>query len=150
MQKTVMNEVIGSYELELDLEKTRAYYDALPVYEGEDLARRLFCHLLPKANQESLSFLRKLGIDPTRLFFARPLCEPDENGQVLFLCYARLCGVLKAGGDTVPRQSEEVAGLSVVFVGHEKDFCQGLPDAASPQIEMRFVISLPFDETFFK
>lgn len=145
-----MKKTIGSYEIEFDPDKTRAYYETLSAYEGSDMATRLFCYLLPRANPESLCFLRFLGIDPEKLSCARPLAEPDENGLVLFLCYARLCGQVIAGGDTVPRQSEEEAGLSLVFVGQKEAFCQVLADAPDPQIELRFVIALPFDETFFK
>ena len=149
MQKK--NEIeIGSYRLEIFPKKTQIAYENLPRYEGEDLAARFFLHLLAKAKKESLAFLSSLGILPEKLFLARPISEPDESGEILYYCAARICAKVLAGGDTEPRQSEEIAGLSVIFVGEEKNFSAGLFSLGEPEAELRFVIPLPFDPAFFE
>ncbi len=150
MQKTGTRFEIGSYILEVDVEENRKQYSAIPPYSGNDVGANFFRYLLSKAEKEALLFLGELGIDPSKLFLARPITEPDENGQVLFLCSARLCGTLLRGGNTQPRRSEEKAGISMVFVSDRRQFHQGLCPFPDPELEMRFVISLPFDETFFK
>ena len=150
MRKTEKILEIGEYRLRLFPESTAAYYDSLSPYEGEDAAKRFFCYLLPKAKGESLAFLEEMGIDLKKLFFARPLSEPDENGEVLFLCHARICATILAGGDTVPRQSAEKAGMSLIFLSEPDALQGGLPEAPVPQTELRFVIPLPFDSAFFE
>ena len=149
MQKTEKILDLGEYRLRLYPEETAAHYASLSPYEGEDLLRRFFCYLLPKAEAESLNFLKDMGIDPEKLSFARPLSEPDENGEILFLCCARICGEVLAGGETVPRQSTEAAGMSMVFVAQADAMSPGPEDAPAPQTEMRFVIPLQFDPSFF-
>ena len=141
---------IGSYCLELDVDKTREGYRALSLPEEMGTEKQLFRYLLPRAAAESLHFLRSLGIDTEKLFLARPLAEPDERGEVLFLCIARLCGTLLKGGDTRPRQSEEAAGISMIFVGERAEFSLGHPALCEEETEMRFVIPLPFDPAFFE
>ncbi len=141
---------IGSYLLEIFPEETRENYSAMPSYNGEDDAVRFFQYLLPKAEPESIAFLESLGIDPKKISAARPLTQPDENGEILYLCTARLSGKVISGGDTVPRQSEEIAGVSVIFVPDEREFTPKLQNFPVPQTEMRFVIPLPFDASFFE
>lgn len=148
MQKKTLE--IGAYRLELFPEETRLAYEKLPDYEGEDLAARFFLHLLPKAKNEALAFLSSLGVLPEKLFLARPLSEPDENGEILYYCAARIVAKVLAGGDTEPRQSEEIAGLSLVFVGDNKSFSPALESIGEPEAELRFVIPLPFDASFFE
>ena len=84
------------------------------------------------------------------LNLARPVAEPDEKGEVLFLCSARLCGRLLRGFDAYPRKSVEQSGLSMVFVSDRRQFHEGLMNFPDPEIEFRFVIPLPFDPDFFK
>jgi hypothetical protein len=141
---------IGSYLLELNREATARCYESLPVYEGQDPAVLYFHHLRSRASEESLSFLNRLGIDPQKISVARPVSEPDEKGEILYLCVARLCGTLLAGGDQIPRQSEERAGMSLIFVDDEKAFHPRLPSFPKPELELRFVIPLSFDASFFQ
>lgn len=141
---------IGSYLLEVHPEKTREAYRALTLPSELGAAAQLFRYLLPRAKGESLAFLRSLGIDTEKLFLARPLTEPDEKGEALFLCTARLSGTLLRGGDTRPRQSEETAGISVIFVGEREEFSSGHPFLCQEETELRFVIPLPFDPAFFE
>ena len=75
---------------------------------------------------------------------------PDEEGVVLYLCCAPLSATLLAGGDIFPRKSEETEGISVIFVSDKNAFSPGLPVISEKQVEMRFVIPLPFDEAFLK
>ncbi len=149
MQKTGKTLEIGSYELELFAEETAAGYAALTQDLGEDMSLRIFRTLLPTGEKKSLDFLRGLGIDPQRITCARPLSEPDENGEVLFLCAAPLSATLIKGGDTKPRQSEEEAGISMVFVGDEREFSKGALPRFPKQVEMRFVLPLTFDPALF-
>lgn len=148
MQKKMLE--IGAYRVEIYPEETRRAYEKLPFYEGEDLAVRFFLHLLPQAKKESLDFLSSLGILPEKLSLARPLSEPDENGEILYLCSAKILASVLAGGDTEPRQSEEAHGLSLIFVGDRKGFSAGAPVLGEPEAELRFVIPLPFDALFFE
>lgn len=149
MQKIGKTFELGSYELELYPEETSAGYGAFTLPEEEDPALRIFHTLLPTGDKKSLDFLKGLGIDPQKITCARPLSEPDETGEVLFLCAAPLCATLKKGGDTSPRQSEEEAGISMVFVGDEREFHKGAAPHFSQQVEMRFVIPLTFDPALF-
>ena len=150
MQKTGKKLEIDSYEMEFYPEETRKAYEAMTPYEGDDVMTRFFCHILPRADEKSLAFLEEIGILPEKLFFARPVAEPDENGQVLFLCVARFCGKVLKGGETKPRQSVEEAQLSMVFVGKKEEMTSGVPSVAEEEVEIRFVISLPFDGAFFE
>jgi len=140
---------IGSYKLELFAEETKREYHTLPCYGGEDAAVLFFHHLLKQASAESLGFLESLGIDPLKITLCRPLTEPDERGEILYLACAPLCARVLAGGDTEPRQSEEIGGISVIFVGKSEDLSPDLPRFAEPCAELRFVIPLPFDASFF-
>ncbi len=141
---------IGSYLLEICPEKTKEVYSDIPVYDGENEAVRYFHHLLPVAKKESVSFLESLGIDVRKISVARPLTAPDEKGEILYLCTAHFCGKVLRGGDTSPRQSEEIAGISVVFVPEKKDFTPSISFLSEEAVETRFVIPLPFDPTFFE
>lgn len=150
MQKTETRLEIGSYVLELFPEQTKKEYGALSDYGGENPAVLFFHHLMRSAPAESVAFLERLGIDPKKISLCRPLTEPDENGEILYLACAPLCARLLAGGDTEPRQSEETSGISVIFVGEEKDLSPTLPRFSEPCAELRFVIPLPFDASFFE
>lgn len=150
MQKTGKRLEIGSYVLELFPEETKKEYDALSVYGGENPAVLFFHHLMKSAPAASAAFLKSLGIDAKKITLCRPLTEPDENGEILYLACAPLCALVLAGGDTEPRQSEETSGISVIFVGEEKDFSPALPRFSAPCAELRFVIPLPFDACFFE
>ena len=149
MQKSGKIMKIGSYELELFPEKTRAGYDRCSE-EKDDMALCLFRYLLSGAKKESLIFLESLGLDPEKIPLARPLAPPDEEGMVLFHCTAALCARLLHGGDTTPRQSEEEAGVSMVFVSREADFTPGRQRMFEKEVEIRFVMELPFDPAFFE
>ncbi len=148
LQKKMLE--IGSYLLEIFPEKTKEIYSDLTVYEGDNEAVRYFHHLLPKAAKESIAFLESLGVDARKISVARPLTAPDENGEILYLCTARFCGKVLKGGDTTPRQSEEIAGISAVFVSEKKEFTPGISFSSDAAVEIRFVIPLPFDPTFFE
>ena len=150
MPKTGTSIEIGEYELEVFVEETKKQYGFLLPYTGNDVGANFFRYLLPRAGKEALDFLKSLGIDPEKLYLARPLTEPDEKGDVLFLCSARLCARVLRGGEKVPRQSVEKAGLSMVFVSDRRSFQTGLDPFPEPQTEIRFVIPLPFDPNFFK
>ena len=147
MQKNKIQ--IGSYLLEYDAHETKKQYDLLPKADKSEMGIAFFQHILKKAKKESIDFLNSLGIDMEKLSLVRPVAEPDEEGVVLYLCCAPLYGRLLAGGDTFPRQSEEIEGISVIFVKEKEAFSSGLPILSKEQVEMRFVIPLPFDETFF-
>ena len=149
MQKTGKILEIGSYELELFAEETAAGYEAFSCPREGDMSLRIFQTLLPTAEKASLAFLKGLGIDPEKIPCARPLSEPDEKGEVLFLCAAPLSATLIKGGDTTPRQSEEEAGISMVFVGDEREFHKGTFPRFEKQVEMRFVLPLTFDPALF-
>ncbi len=139
---------IGAYLAEIFSEETKMAYGLLSEGEG-DLAR-MFRAFLKGAKKESLSFLEELGIDPKKLSVVRPVSQPDENGEVLFFAAARFCGALLEGGDIFPRQSEEAAGLSLIFVGDENAFQTEALESDFSQGELRFVIPLPFDEAYFE
>lgn len=141
---------IGSYLLEVFFQETERTYADLSLYQGGNEAVRYFHHLLPKAEKESVAFIESLGIDLNKISVARPLTAPDENGEILYLCTARFCGKVLRGGDTIPRQSEEIAGISVVFVSEKNDFTPNIVFTAEDAVEIRFVIPLPFDPTFFE
>lgn len=141
---------IGSYSLSFDPKATREAYEKISPYQGEDPALSFFHYLIPRADEKSLAFLKKLGIDPLKIPYARPMTEPDENGEILYLAHARFCGEVLAGGDTEPRQSEEIEKMSAVFVREETSFNPALDPLPSPQSEIRFVIPLPFDPSFFE
>ena len=149
MQKNWKHFEFGSYEVEFDPEATRKAYESV---EEKDLdeALQLFYFLLKDAKKESLAFLESLGLLPHRIPMARPLAPPDEEGNVLFLCTARLCGRILRGGDTRPRQSEEEAGISMVFVSDPKEFTPGLDVGFDEETEIRFVMELLFDPSFFE
>ena len=149
MQKTGKTLEIGSYCLELFSEETKKEYEELSPYKGDNPAVLFFHHLMKKAPAESVEFLESLGIDPEKITLARPLTQPDENGEILYLAHAPLCAKILAGGDTEPRQSEEIASLSVIFVGEATAFHPDLP-RFDQGAELRFVIPLPFDPTFFE
>ncbi len=140
---------LDSYKLELFCEDTKAQYAALPDKISGDVGSRMFRYHLPRAPREALDLLREMGIDPAKLFLARPLSEPDEKGEVLFLCTARLCGRVLAGGWGIPRRSVEAAGMSLIFVDDRRQFRDGLIPFPDPELELRFVIPLPFDKKFF-
>jgi hypothetical protein len=148
LQKNLKSLEIGSYRLQIDPEMTKKAYESAELCADE--ATELFYFLLPSAPPESLLFLEGLGLPPHKIPKARPLSPPDEEGRVLFLCTARLCGVLLAGGDTVPRQSEEEAGISMVFVSQRGEFTPGVEELFEQEVEIRFVMELPFDPAFFE
>ena len=141
---------IGAYRLEIFPEKTKEEYEALPCGDTENPAVCFFRHLMKSAPEEALGFLESLGIDPMKINLARPLTQPDENGEILYLACAPICARVLAGGDTEPRQSEETCGISVIFVGERNDFSPALPLFSQPCAELRFVIPLPFDASFFE
>ena len=149
LQKTGKILEIGSYKLELFPEKTKNEYAALPHCDGAGDAVLFFQHLMKNAPSESVAFLEGLGIDPEKISLARPLTAPDENGEILYLACAPICARVLAGGDTEPRQSEETCGISVIFVGDRTGFSQGIPVFPNGA-ELRFVIPLPFDASFFE
>lgn len=148
LQKTEILE-IGHYRLERLTEKTKLAYRNIPRYDGNDTASQMFMHHMKNAPEEALRFLSSLGIDPTKLHSARPLAEPDENGEVLFFCAARFCGRLLSGGECYPHRSVEKAGMSLIFVADRSRFQTGPYPVPEPQLELRFVIPLPFDAAFF-
>lgn len=148
MQKNELK--IGVYHLLCATEETRKGYSLLPDFDESDLGQAFFQHILKKGDQKSLSFLESLGIDLLKLTLARPVAPPDEEGVVLYLCCAPICATLLAGGDIFPRKSEETEGISVIFVSDKNAFSSGLPVISEKQVEMRFVIPLPFDEAFLK
>ena len=150
MQKMKKTINIGAYTLEIFPEETRRQYEKMPPYAGNDVGQNFFRYLLPRASAQSLAFLEELGVVPEKLYLARPLTEPDEKGEVLFFCACRICAAVLAGGNTVPRQSEEAAGMSMVFLQDKRGFSQGLMSLPEPETELRFVIPLPFDAEFFK
>ncbi len=136
MPKTEKILEIGSYRVLVRPEETRQYYEGLE--RPDHSAAAYFRHLLKRADKESLSFLSGLGIDPEKIENCRPLTEPDEKGEILYYACAPFCGQVLAGGESEPRQSEEVDGISVIFVRGE------------PFSFLRFVIPLLFDGTFFE
>ena len=140
---------IGPYRLSVDPEKTAKQYAALPPYAGSDVGVRLFRHSLLRLPEEDAAFLTSLGVDPKKLFAARPLAEPDEKGEALFLCACRLCGELLSP-ETRPRRSAAKGGLQITFTGDRRQFTRDLPDLPAPEVEMRFVVSLPFDPDFLR
>lgn len=140
---------IGAYLVEILPEETKTAYERLSAESGGAICD-MFRAFLKGASGESLEFLRELGIDVNKLSVVRPISEPDENGEVLFFAAARLCGALLEGGDVFPRQSEEIAGLSVIFTADENAFQTEALESKMPQVELRFVIPLPFDETYFE
>ncbi len=150
MQKTGKIFELGSYKVELFPDETRCAYDGMPDYDGENPAVLYFHHLMGKAPKESVDFLESLGVSWKKIVLCRPLTAPDENGEILYLACAPLGAKVLEGGDTEPRQSEEIAGISVIFVGEEKDFSPDLPHFSTPCAELRFVIPLPFDASFFE
>ena len=141
---------IGSYKIEIFPEETREKYASLSAYEGEDVAARFFMYLLPRAKKESLDFLASLGIEPEKLFWAKPMSQPDENGEILYLCTARILANVLEGGNTEPRQSEETHGISMIFVSDAASFREGPKSLGDGEVELRFVIPLPFDASFFE
>ena len=149
MQKNVKLFELGSYTVELDPVATKAAMSTCASKEPDEVLS-LFRFLLKGARPESLSFLESLGIEPSQIPMARPLAPPDEEGNVLFLCTARLCGKVLRGGDTRPRQSEEEAGISMVFVSQKEEFTSGLENMFETEIEIRFVMERPFDPSFFE
>ena len=90
-----------------------------------------------------------LGVDPEKIFSVRPLSEPDERGEILFLCVTGICGLLLSGGEGHPRQSAELGGVSLIFVKAREEFDSARPALEEPELELRFVISLPFDAEYF-
>ena len=140
---------IGEYRLQVDEEETARQYAALPPYAGNDVGVRLFRESLKKLKSEDGAFLSSLGVDPRKLCAARPLTEPDENGEVLYLCACRLCGSLLSP-ERSPRRSAVQGGLQLTFTGDRRSFSPSLPDLPDPQVEMRFVVSLPFEEEDLK
>lgn len=139
----------GPYRMTLYPEATRQAYETLPAAGEDDVLHRMLRHHLPRVAPSALRLLEEMGLDLQKLPEARPLSEPDENGELLFLCSARLCGTLHAGGDITPRQSVEEEGVSMIFVGTSDDFrTPPLPDAEET-LEIRFVLSFLFDPTFF-
>ncbi len=148
MQETIFEK--EHYKVRLFPEETARQYAFLPDYTGNDIGRNLFRACLPKAKKEALDFLKGLGILPEKLFLARPLVDSEENGEVLFLCSARVCGEVLKGGELFPRQSVEEAGLSLVWVADKKSFSPALVSLGENEVELRFVISLPFDPAFFE
>ena len=140
---------IGPYLAEVFPEETKQAYEAFPERKDGGVLD-MFRAFLKGANGESLLFLEEMGIDMEKLTCVRPISEPDENGEVLFFAAARFCGSLLCGGDIFPRQSEEVAGLSVIFTGDENAFQSEALGSDLPQTELRFVIPLPFDGTYFR
>lgn len=139
---------IGIYRVEASPEETKRAYALLSV--KEDPVLHMFRAFLKGAEQESLRFLEEMGIDAHKLTCVRPISEPDEKGEVLFFAAARFCGELLRGGDVFPRQSEETAGISVIFVSDENAFQTDALEIGFPQAELRFVIPLPFDEGYFQ
>lgn len=139
---------IGAYRIAVDEEKTARQYAALPPYAGNDMGVRLFRDCMKRLPEEAGAFLGSLGVDLRKLTAARPVAEPDENGEALFLCACRLCGTLLSP-ESSPRRSAAHAGLQLVFTGDPDNFTRSLADLSDPQLEMRFVVSLPFDPGFF-
>ena len=142
MQKSELNLKIGSYEVVIHREKTREEYEKMPLFIPEKSPLEKFVRLYPTAPAESRAFLEELGIQGEKISSVRLLSQPDENGEVLYLCNVRLCGKVLKGGDITPRQSVEKAGLALVFVGNENSFSPSARAVSSPQVEMRFVIPL--------
>lgn len=149
MQKNFKLFEFGSYAVELDPEATREAAKKRAPKEPDEVLS-LFRFLLKGAKPESLAFLESLGLDPLQIPMARPLAPPDEEENVLFYCTARLCGKVLCGGDTRPRQSEEEAGVSMVFVSERGEFTSGLETMFETEVEIRFVMELPFDPSFFE
>ena len=96
------------------------------------------------------AFFKELGLDPARIGLARPLTAPDEYGAVLFQAAVRLAGTLLSPEAAKPRPSAEYAGLSLIVTGDRSSFSPALPFVDGDEIEMRFVLSLPFDPAFFR
>ena len=140
---------IGRYRLAVNEEETARQYAALPPYAGSDVGVRLFRHCLKKLALEDEAFLRSLGIDPAKLFAARPLAEPDDKGVARVLCACRLCGTLLCPEES-PRRSVVKGGLQLTFTGDRRCFTPSLADFPAPELEMRFVASLPFDPDYLK
>ncbi len=140
---------IGCYKLEVFPEETKKEYEALSGGDTDDVAVRFFRHLMKRAPKETVNFLEGLGINPMKIPLARPLTEPDENGEILYFACAPLCARILADGDESPRQSEEIAGISVIFVRERDAFSPSLPIFPNGA-ELRFVIPFSFDATFFE
>jgi len=138
----------GAYRLELFPEKTKEAYERLPTDGEASPMTAYFRYLLSQGDKEALSLLSEMGIDPKKLTRVRPVSEPDENGDLLFLCYAPLCGRILAGGEAKPRQSAEQAGMGLIFVP-EEEMAEREKDFPLPKMELRFVIPLPFDGAYF-
>lgn len=126
-------------------EKTRRWMATLPPSADPSPALGYFHRLFPRADAAAQALLSRFGIDPERIFHARPLAPPDERGEVLYLAVTRLTGRVLCGGEERPRRSVESEGLSLIFVSDPSDFTPSLPSAPEPQTELRFVIPLPWD-----
>lgn len=135
----------GEYCLDLLPDETRRCYENMSESEKISGAARLFRLLMPRSNPKARQLLQTMGIDWKKLTEIRLLSEPDENGKVLFLATARLCARLIRGGETLPRQSTERDGMSMVFLSDPAQFTVGAKDVDSPQTEIRFVLELDFD-----
>lgn len=150
MPKTEKTVSIGEWKLMLFPEKTREAYRALMPYAGHDTGLRMFHYLLKDLPSESARFFDEIGVDPRKILCARPISEVQEDGSVLFLAKARLCGgILEHSLENGRRKSEEIAGMSVVFVAQRDQFCPDYPSFDASEIELRCVLALPFDRTFF-
>ena len=137
----------GCYRLRLFREETRLFYQSLSCDEG--VWARYLRHMLPSVPRETKELWEAFGLDPEKISVIRTLSEPDEKGEVLFLCVARICAELLQGSPSRPRESVEVGGLSLIFVGEREEFYPQASSSSSRETELRFVIPLSFDGDFF-
>ena len=150
MPKTEKALSIGDLRLAVLPDQTRTAYRALFPYTGRDVGIRMFHYMVKNLPADAAAFLEELGIDASKIVFARPISDVQEDGTVLFLAKARLCGrILSQKTENGRRKSEEIAGMSVVFVSRREEFCPDYPPFGEPEIELRFVIPLPFQREFF-
>ncbi len=152
-----MRFTFGIYTLDVDVEKTRAFYAGQHRFRGCGCGHcRNFEALGQRFPEDVAAFLRTLGIDPEKPAEVISLA-PKDNAQMLYMVYYHLCGTILHGIESA-EQDMSTGTVDIGFAHHkitettgayfkEKIYAaeKGLPSPAF-QLEVDMVLPWVLDE----
>ena len=144
----------GVYRLDVDVERTRAFYEAKLVGDGCDCAGcRNFGALRDRMPEHFTGFLRQFGIDPMKPAEMSAVYAPEKE-YVLYDGWYHVCGIV-LNSEAVWYQIEDTekkkeqcewgnldAGSMMVYIEEKRDLLSaGFPE---PVIQVNVMCVLPW------
>ena len=123
--------------INVDTERTRAFYEAAPGIDCACQGCRNFSLAAASLPEEARVFLRTLGIAPQKPAETWVNCR-QEDGRVLYGGFYHLCGTLLQGKDGWHTVTED---FRAVFT---EDTALVVPNFPRPVLQLEILASLPW------